>query len=419
MHKALATSIAAAVLAAPLIALWATQSRGAITDAQRFEQIEKGRYLSIIADCAACHTNPDGGKPYAGGRAIETPFGNVVSANITPDNATGIGTWSDEDFDNAVRHGRRPNGDRLYPAMPYPAYTKMPRGDVLAIRAYLNTIASAHNAVDRNTLPFPLDIRTSMLGWNWLFFTPGPYKPDPQKSLEWNYGRYLVEGPGHCVSCHTTKNFLGGDKSSGYLRGNIIQGWFAPDLTNDERTGLGRWSTDDIVTYLRTGHNRTSTATGPMAEEISHSSSRWNDNDLKSVATYLKSLPGRQDNPAPVGNGDAMMVAGQAIYRDQCAACHMIDGKGVPQLFPSLAEAPSVRSDDPSSLIRVILRGARTVTTGAEPTGPGMPSYGWQLNDEQVAAVATYVRNAWKPAASAVSASTVKQARDDLHARAD
>ena len=236
---------------------------------------------------------------------------------------------------------------------------------------------------------------------------------------EWNYGRYLVEGPGHCTSCHTTKNVLGGDKASGYLRGNVIQGWFAPDLTNDERTGLGRWSADDIITYLKTGHNRTSAATGPMAEEISHSSSQWNDGDLGAVATYLKSLPGRQNNSPAVGAGDPVMIAGQAIYRDQCAACHMIDGKGVPQLFPSLAEAPSVRSDDPTSLIRVILRGTRTVATEAEPTAPGMPSYGRQLDDAQVAAVATYVRNAWKPAAQAVSPDRVKEARHDLRARTD
>lgn len=419
MHRALATSLAVALVAAPLLGLWATRSHGAVTDAQRFAQIEKGRYLATVADCVACHTIPDGGRAYAGGRAIETPFGNVVSANITPDTETGIGSWSDDDFVNAVSHGIRPNGNRLYPAMPYPAYTKMPRDDVVAIRAYLNSVPPVRNAVDRDTLPFPLDFRTSMLGWNWLFFTPGPFKPDPQKPLEWNYGRYLVEGPGHCTSCHTTKNFLGGDKSSGYLRGNVVQGWFAPDLTNDQRTGLGRWSADDIVTYLKTGHNRTSTATGPMAEEISHSSSHWKDNDLKSVAAYLKSLPGRQDNPAPLGAADPVMVAGQAIYRDQCAACHMIDGKGVARLFPALAEAPSVRSDDPASLIRVILRGARTVATEAEPTAPGMPSYDWQLDDAQVAAVATYVRNAWKPVASAVSASAVKRARSDLHARTD
>jgi mono/diheme cytochrome c family protein len=418
MRSGIATSLGIGAAAA-LVLLCVVRSDAAMTDAQKFAQIEKGRYLATLADCAACHTLPNGGKPYAGGRPIETPFGNVVSANITPDHETGIGAWSDQQFDDAVRRGLRPNGQRLYPAMPYPAYTKMSRDDVLAIRAYLQSLEPVRNVVDRNTLPFPLDIRSSMLGWDWLFFTPGEYKPDPRKPPEWNRGRYIVEGPGHCTSCHTSKNVLGGDKSSGYLRGYRIQGWFAPELTNDRRTGLGAWSLEDIVAFLKTGHNKTSTATGPMAEEISHSSSHWNDDDLKAVALYLKSLPGDEENPKPVGAYDPAMVAGQAIYQDQCSACHMIDGKGVPQLFPSLADAPSVRSKDPASVIRVILRGARSVPTAAEPTAPGMPSFAWQLTDEQVAAVATYVRNAWQPSAAAVTAAQVRDTRSNLQSRND
>jgi len=418
MRRALATSIGIA-LAAPLVAFGVVRSYAAMTDGQKFAQIEKGRYLATLADCAACHTDPGGGKAYAGGRPIETPFGNIVSANITPDHETGIGAWSDQQFDDAVRRGIRPNGQRLYPAMPYPAYTKMSRDEVLAIRAYLQSIEPGRNKVDRNTLPFPFNIRTAMLGWDWMFFTPGEYKPDPGQPADWNRGRYLVEGPGHCTSCHTNKNFLGADKSSGYLRGYLVQGWFAPDLTNDERTGLGRWSIDELIAYLKTGHNSTSTATGPMAEEIGHSSSRWNNDDLKAVAVYLKSLPGQKENPEKVWASDPAMVAGQAIYRDECSACHMIDGKGVPKLFPSLAEAPSVRSDDPTSLIRIILRGARSVATAPEPTGPGMPGFAWQLTDEQIAAVATYVRNAWPPSSTAVSADQVKKPRNSLQSRND
>src|SRR5690242_5860461 len=190
MRRALAISLGIA-LAAPLIAVGVVRSYAAMTDAQKFSQIEMGRYLATVADCAACHTVPNGGKSYAGGRPIETPFGNIVSANITPDHETGIGAWSDDQFDKAVRHGIRPNGQRLYPAMPYTAYTKMSRDEVLAIRAYLQSIEPVRNIVDRNTLPFPLDIRTSMLGWDWLFFTPGEYKQDPHQSAEWNRGRYL------------------------------------------------------------------------------------------------------------------------------------------------------------------------------------------------------------------------------------
>ena len=280
--------------------------------------------------------------------------------------------------------------------MPYMAYTKMSRDDVLAIRAYLNTIPSVSNRVVTNTLPFPFNIRTSMWFWDALYFTEGEFKPNPQKSAEWNRGAYLVEGPGHCGACHTPKTFLGGDKTSEYARGSYLQGWFAPDITNDDRTGLGRLSAEDITTYLKTGHNRMTAATGPMAEVITYSTSHMTDSDFAVIATYLKSLPGQRDSPTPVAANDPFVVAGQAIYRDQCSACHSLDGRGVPQLFPSLAGSSIIRSSDPTTLIRVVLRGARSVATDAEPTAPGMPSFSWQLDDAQLAAVVTYIRNAWR-----------------------
>ena len=180
-----------------------------------------------------------------------------------------------------------------------------------------------------------------------------------------------MQGPGHCTACHTPKSFLGGDKRSQYLRGSEIQGWFAPDLTNNDTTGLGRWSAQDVTAYLKTGHNRVSAATGPMAEEITHSSSHMTDSDLAAIATYLKSLGTRTDHSTAVAASDTAMVAGGAIYRDQCSACHALDGHGVPQLFPSLADSAVVRSSDPSTLIRLVLRGARSVATAAEPTSPG------------------------------------------------
>ena len=335
----LALSIALGATAAFVPLLVAMQSVVADSpDSQAFGQIQNGRYLAIAADCAACHTVPDTGKPFAGGRAIETPFGNIVAPNITPDRDTGIGAWTDDEFDDAVRRGIRPNGARLYPAMPYTAYTKMSRADVLAIRAYLKTVAPVQNQVVANTLPFPFNIRAAMRVWDALYFTAGEFAPDPQRSAEWNRGAFLVQGPAHCGACHTPKSFLGGDKTSEYLRGANLQGWFAPDITNDARTGLGRWSAGDITTYLKSGHNRMTAATGPMAEMIADSTSQMTGSDLAAIAAYLKSLPGRDDNPTPVGANDPFMVAGQAIYRDQCSACHALDGKGVPQLFPSLVE---------------------------------------------------------------------------------
>jgi mono/diheme cytochrome c family protein len=387
-------------------------------DGQAFDRIAKGRYLTTVADCYACHTVIDAGKPFAGGRPIETPFGIITSSNITPDNETGIGAWSDEQFVDAVRRGVRPNGSRLYPAMPFPAYTKMTHDDVLAIRAYLATVEPVRQAVKANTLPFPFDIREAMRPWDALYFTEGEFQPDSGQSADWNRGAYLVQGPGHCTACHTPKTSLGGDKSGDNLRGFNLQGWFAPDITADTSQGLGQWSEADITGYLRSGHNRMTAATGPMAEEIINSTSQYNDSDLHAIATYLKSLPARQDR-APAQAGQPVMAAGQAIYRDQCSACHGLDGQGVAMLFPSLAQSSLAHASDPTSAIRLVLRGGRSVATKAEPTAPGMPSFGWQLNDEQVAAVLTYIRNAWKTAAAPVSADAVGKARDQLRTRSD
>jgi mono/diheme cytochrome c family protein len=386
---------------------------------QDFTKVERGRYLATAADCVACHTIPGSKDEFAGGRPIETPFGDITSANITPDQATGIGSWTDQQFDRAVREGIRPDGTRLYPAMPYPSYTKMSHDDVMAIRAYLDTVTPVNNKVDRNTLPFPFSIRAGMRAWGTLFFDKGEFKPDPNKSAEWNRGAYLVQGPGHCGACHTPKNSLGGDKTSEFLQGGLLQGWFAPNITNDEAKGLGRWSVDDIVAYLKTGHNRITAATGLMAEEVEHASSKMTGSDLKAIATYLKSVPGDSKDSKPIAENDPAMKAGHAIYRDQCAACHMIDGKGVANLFPSLADASVLRSNDPTTAIRLVLRGARTVATKDEPTGPGMPSYGRMLSDDEIAAVLTYARNSWGRGASPVSASDVARARDDLRARND
>jgi mono/diheme cytochrome c family protein len=386
-------------------------------DSQAFDQIEKGRYLAAVADCFACHTVPNAGQPFAGARPIETPFGEITSSNITPDNDTGIGAWTDEQFDNAVRKGVAPDGSRLYPAMPYPSYTRMSRDDVLAIRAYLKTVEPVHQRVKSNTLPFPFNIRLAMRAWDALYFTEGEFQPDSRQSAAWNRGAYLVQGPGHCTACHTPKSLLGGDKTSDNLRGFNVQDWFAPDITGDGTHGLGQWTEADIRTYLKAGHNRITAATGPMAEEVADSTSHYRDSDLDAIATYLKSLPERQDAaPAPAAS---VTTAGEAIYRDQCSACHGIDGRGVAMLFPSLAQSSLARASDPTSAIRLVLRGGRSVATAEEPTGPGMPSFGWQLDDDQVAAVVSYIRNAWQGSAAPVSAEMVGKTRDRLRTRSD
>jgi mono/diheme cytochrome c family protein len=303
--------------------------------------------------------------------------------------------------------------------MPYNAYTKMSREDVLAIRAYLNTVTPVRNAVIANTLPFPFNIRAAMRAWNAFYFNEGDYRPNPRKSEEWNRGAFLVDGPGHCGACHTPKTFLGGDKTDQYLKGSYLQGWSAPDITNDPRLGVGAWSEDDLVTYLKSGHNRVTAATGPMAEVVALSTAHMTDPDLKAIATYLKSLSGKQERPTPLSENDPVMAAGAAIYRDQCSACHGLDGKGVAQLFPSIADSSMVRSDDATTPIRIVLRGARSVGTAAQPTAPGMPSYGRLLDDRQVAAVLTYMRNSWGAAAAPVSAGEVARVRLDTALRPD
>jgi mono/diheme cytochrome c family protein len=402
-----------------LLVLLGASAGHAAADQQAFDAIERGHYLAIAGDCAPCHTAP-GGNPYAGGRTIETPFGTLVSSNITPDRETGIGAWTDDEFVNSMQEGTGRGGRRLYPAMPYTYYTGVTREDALAIRAYLTTLDPVRNEVISNQLPFPFNIRASLAVWNALFFKHGAFEPVAGKSGQWNRGAYLVEGLGHCGACHTAKNVLGADKTSRALRGGELQGWYAPNLTDDPRIGLGSWSVDDVVAYLKTGHNNISAASGPMSEVVVASTSHMTDADLRAMAVYLKDHPPQGGGSRePVSEQDRVMRAGQAVYLDNCAACHSAAGTGIPQLFSALKDNPSVLADDPISVIRVVLQGAQSVATDSAPTGSSMPAHGWKLSDEQVAAVVTYIRNSWGNAASVVSASDVKSARRQLSQRTD
>jgi mono/diheme cytochrome c family protein len=275
-----------------------------------------------------------------------------------------------------------------------------------------------HHEVETNRLPFPFDIRAAMRFWDALYFDATPFKQNTSKSQAWNRGAYLVQGPGHCPACHTPKGFWGGDLANQRLQGYSLQGWFAPNITNDASRGLGNWSLQDIVEYLKSGHNRFAGASGPMAEEVGHSSSQMTDSDLSAIASYLEDLPGQVSADKPLPVSDTRMAAGAAIYQDLCSACHHKDGTGVPYLIPNLAKSSAVASREPTSLLRVVIRGAQTAATQGEPTGPAMPAFGWQLTDDEIAAVTTYVRNSWGHAASATRASDVHKARQDLQARA-
>lgn len=384
-------------------------------DTQSFDRVERGRYLTVLGDCAGCHTAP-GGAPFAGGVALQTPFGTLVAPNITPDRDTGIGNMTDSEFLAALHEGRGHNGKRLYPAMPYPAYTKMTDDDVLAMRAYLATVAPVSNQVVSNQLPFPLNIRFAMAFWNGLNFTSGRYQSNPQKSIAWNRGAYIVEGPGHCGTCHTPKTLLGGDKNNAALTGATLQGWFAPDITDDPRKGIGGWSREDLVRYLKSGANEWTLASGPMGEAVSHSTSQMSEDDILAIATYLKdsSEAVASTRPQPVAANDHAMHAGAAIYKDSCAACHKDSGEGETNLFSRLAGSAQVQSDDPTTLVRLVLHGTRAVSTSDAPTAPAMPAFDWRLDDTQVAAVVTYIRNNWGNAADAVSPAAVAAQRASL-----
>lgn len=397
-----------------LAACCAASAASAKEDKQDFPQIERGRYLAVVADCGACHTNP-GGKPWAGGRAIETPFGDILAPNITPDPETGIGKWSDDEFVGSLLDGTGKGGMHLYPAMPYTYLTRMTRDDALAIRAYLNTVEPVKNNVVANQLPFPFDVRESMVAWNAMNFKAGRFQPRADKSAEWNRGAYLVEGPMHCGMCHTPKNALGGDETGKPLSGYSLQGWFAPNITSDPWRGLGGWKVEEIVEYLKSGHNNYADASGPMAEEVSLSSSQMLDDDLKAVALYLKDQPGPgEQKPQPVSADDPTMKAGAAIYADECSACHTPTGSGIAGLIPTLAGSPAVQSREPTSILHVILNGTRSVGTDRAPTAGAMPPFSWLLTDDQVAAVSTYIRNTWGNAAPAVSAGDVSSAKKTL-----
>jgi mono/diheme cytochrome c family protein len=246
-----------------------------------------------------------------------------------------------------------------------------------------------------------------------MFFSPNEFRADPNKNAEWNRGAYLVVGPGHCGACHTEKNFAGADKSSKALQGAPIQGWTAPKLVGDDRDGLGRWSQDDIAEYLKTGRNRFSGATGLMAEVVANSTSRLTDGDLHAIATYLKDLPSKGVETASAPS-QTVMNAGKAIYDDTCAACHQSSGEGISHMFPPLKGDAVVQQADPSTVVRVILEGAMTATTRERPTPSAMPAFNWKLDDDEIAAVATYVRNAWGNNAAAVTADAVKSMRNAI-----
>ncbi|TAL85876.1 MAG: cytochrome c [Rhodanobacter sp.] len=376
--------------------------------------IARGRYLATIGGCVACHT-AQGGKPYAGGRMLSTPFGAIPSSNITPDPATGIGRWHFDDFWRAMHTGKGRRGERLYPAFPYTSYTKLRRDDVLAIFAYLRSLSPVNQPRKALGLSFPYSVRSSLLAWRALYFDEGVYQPDPGRSVAWNRGAYLVQGLGHCNECHAPRNRFGAIPRHPRLSGGLIPvlDWYAPNLSAQPGGGLQGWSTQDIVDLLKTGRSARGSVFGPMSDVVVRSTQYMRDDDLRAVATYLHSLPSPPQAPSalPASAGQPRLKQGREIYRQRCASCHGKRGQGIAGVYPPLDGNASVTEPTGINAIRSVLLGGFAPVTQANPRPYSMPPFAQQLDDAEVAAVVSYLRQAWSNNSGAVEAGDVARYR--------
>jgi mono/diheme cytochrome c family protein len=367
----------------------------------RPEQIIRGEYLTAAGDCYACHT-VRGSPPYAGGLEIPTPFGKLYTPNITPDPQAGIGGWSADDFWRAMHDGRSKDGSFLYPAFPYTNYTKVTREDSDAIYAYLMTVKPSPQKSRPHEMGFPYNQRELLAGWRALYFKAGVFEPNPNQSKEWNRGAYLVEGLGHCNACHATRNLLGAVAQDDVSGGLIpVQNWYAPSLTSSRETGLGDRDLREIVDLLRTGVSERAAVYGPMAAVVQHSLQNLTMVDLTAMATYLKAQSEKKASAPLLHSGpseaqtEAMMKTGAKVYQDHCAACHGEKGEGVPRIYPRLVNNESIMMRNPVNPIRMVLNGGFPPSTEGNPRPYGMPPFYQDLNDEQIAAVVTFIRQSW------------------------
>ncbi len=391
----------------------------------------RGEYLARAGDCISCHTRPQGA-PFAGGLAMNTPFGAIVSTNITPDPEQGIGQYTQEDFNRALREGKARDGHHLYPAMPYTNFARLTDEDLGALYAYfMKGVPAAKQDNAKTDLPWPFSMRWLMAGWNKLYLKGTPYTPEPAQTAEWNRGAYLVQGLGHCGACHTPRSVTGAEKAPThekgelFLSGAIIDGWYAQPLRNTEEPGLATWSKQEIVEYLKTGRTNRTAAFGAMTEVVANSTQHMTREDLGAIATYLKSLGDNPGATAPLAanSNDITSAAlrqgtvtqrGAMVYLNNCNACHRSDGQGAQRTFPTLAMSSTVAAKDPTSLIRIVLQGSAMPHTKEAPSQLAMPGFGWRLTDDNVADVVSFIRSSWGNKAEAVSASTVSKVRGDV-----
>ena len=369
--------------------------------------IARGKYLATAGDCVACHTKPGpDGVPYAGGMYVSTPFGAMPTPNLTPDKETGLGNWSDDDFYRAMHFGIRKDGANLYPGLPYPWFTRVTRDDVMAIKAFLFSLPPAHSPTPPTHLVFPFTIRAGITGWNTLYFKPGEFKADSAKSAQWNRGAYLVEGLGHCSDCHTPKNLaLAPIDTQAYTGGNV-DSWYAPNLTSDPKEGIGTWSTQSLVTYLRTGAMKgRGVAFGPMAQTVHDSLSHLTVEDLTAMAVYIKSIPPKRSyKPTTMASGGSI-AAGQDVYLSYCSSCHQPNGQGLPGAIPNLADNGAVTAKGPQNVLRALEGGLP-----AQDTYGPMPGFATVLTAQQIADVTNYVRTSWGNKAPATATSDMADA---------
>jgi mono/diheme cytochrome c family protein len=379
------------------------------------EQVTRGEYLARVGDCMACHTVP-GGAPYAGGRGIETPFGVVFAPNLTPDPATGLGRWTAAEFRRAMHNGRSRDGRLLYPAFPYDEYTRVRREDVDAIFAYLQSLPPVEQPRRAHALRFPYGTQAALAVWRALFFTPGEQVDAPQQSAQWNRGAYLVQGLGHCASCHSPRNAWGATSAANAFSGGLIpvQHWYAPALNRADEAGVAHWSEDDVVALLRTGVNGHAGVSGPMAEVVFRSTQYLSEADARAMAVFLRALPQQpQARAVSVSPPTASVMArGAEVYRQHCAECHGEQGRGQPGAFPALAGNRAVQLQDPTNMVRLVLQGGYLPATAGHPRPHGMPPLRQVLGDDDVAAVTSFVRNSWGNQAPGVGNMEVYRARE-------
>lgn len=362
--------------------------------------IARGRYLATAADCMACHTRP-GHPPFSGGLVIPTKFGPLVSTNITPDKATGIGGWSGRQFYRALHEGIAPGHDwlvfphYLYPAMPYTAYTKLRYADVMAIKAYLDSLTPVYAPDAPDHLRFPYNQRPLLLVWRVLFFTPGPMRMNPQWSIAVQNGAYLTMALGHCGECHTPRNLLQASLSGKALAGAAINGFFAPNISSSRVYGIGAWSQANLVAYLHAGGNNvTGSAYGPMRMVVQDSTSRLSVSDIEDMAAYLQqaTIPQSPKWLASVPDASASIARGAALYASRCAMCHGAEGGGMgEQMVPNLSGNSSLTAGGGENIIRALLAGLPPW----RPNGLAMPAFGRQLSNQQIADISNYLRTAW------------------------